>query len=44
MSDDEIPEPKLTRPQWFGDRSAWWIPALRSKDFAARVEPLGIDG
>ncbi|MFD7667799.1 hypothetical protein [Streptomyces sp. NPDC059788] len=41
MNDGEIPE--LERPAWFGDTAGWWSPAFRSENFAARVEPLGID-
>lgn len=41
MSDNEATE--FWRPEWFGDTAVRWGPALRSEDFAARVEPLGID-
>ncbi|MCX5345909.1 hypothetical protein [Streptomyces atratus] len=43
MGDSEIQQPDLASPGWFGDVAAWWVPALRSKGFAARVEPLGVD-
>ncbi|MFD6876988.1 MULTISPECIES: hypothetical protein [unclassified Streptomyces] len=42
MDDSEIQQPDLVRPEWFADRAAWWIPALRSEQ-ATRAEPLGID-
>ncbi|WP_236246911.1 DciA family protein [Streptomyces sp. CC210A] len=41
MNDSGTPE--LERPAWFGDTAGWWNPAFQSEDFAARVEPLGID-